>query len=171
MQAKLDNLQNIQGGKSLDNFKERLQKAKDARQTEVNKRAKSISEAKANKTKQAVKRKGLKAVAKTRRFFNKPSVKNVAKAMRPASLKKAVIPRAKNIVKGGLKAAVKSFDLFPIYVGNATNDHGVELLMDAVRRYIPSPATISKRFCPLPTASSTGARPSAATRARLRRSR
>ena len=49
-------------------------------------------------------------------------------------------PLTEEEFKGGLKAAVKSFDLFPIFVGNATNDHGVELLLDAVRRYIPSPA-------------------------------
>ena len=54
-------------------------------------------------------------------------------------------PLTEDEFKGGLKAAVKAFDLFPIYVGNATNDHGVELLLDAVRRYIPSPAEFEVR--------------------------
>ena len=54
-------------------------------------------------------------------------------------------PLTEDEFKGGLKAAVKAFDLFPIFVGNATNDHGVELLLDAVRRYIPSPEEAQPR--------------------------
>lgn len=57
----------------------------------------------------------------------------------------AEIPLTEDEFKNGLKSAVKSFDLFPVFVGNATNDHGVELLLDAVRRYIPSPNEFGPR--------------------------
>lgn len=49
-------------------------------------------------------------------------------------------PFTEEEVSKGLKAAVASCDLFPILVGNANDETGVNVLLDMICTYLPSPA-------------------------------